>query len=91
MERISLVFQKICGHPLPPVGIFHGDLPSPGIPGNNHDYGEILQKIFPPLHSDTSEQPKQRHQCQMVSTHAVYKIPEAELIHYNLEHSVKHT
>ena len=38
------VFTQRDGHPLPPISILHGSLPRMGIPRNDHDHWEMIQK-----------------------------------------------
>ena len=52
------VFTQRGRHPLPPMGIFHGDLTGTGISVNDHDHQEMFQLCTPLVHKDSSQRPQ---------------------------------
>ena len=48
----SRILTQISGHPPTLISFFYGALLIPGIPRNNHDHWEMVQKWFPPIHAD---------------------------------------
>ena len=69
------------GNPLTQIRLCHGALPVPGIPGNNHDHCDMVQKIFLLLYTDTGQKNQQKTSNLMFQNNAFYKIPEAWVIY----------
>ena len=61
-ERLSRILTQRSGHPLTPVSIFHGDLPSQSKPRNYHNNWAMVLKLFPPVHPDSGQRPQKMYQ-----------------------------